>query len=176
MKFTATGLDGAYLLEWEPRSDERGFFAETRSNSAFATHGLNNNLTECSLSFNHRRGTLRGMHYQVAPSMQNKLVSCIRGRVFDAIVDLRPDSKTYLKSFGAELSLDNRQMLYVPQGVAHGFVTLEEQTIVQYQIGGDYAPEAARGVRWNDPSINIEWPLQPAVIADRDRDYEDFLP
>ncbi len=176
MIFAATGIDGAYLLEWEPISDERGFFAETRSDKGFAAHGLDNNLTECSLSFNHQRGTLRGMHYQAAPSAQNKLVSCIRGRVFDAIVDLRLDSKTYLKSFDAELSLENRQMLYVPQGVAHGFVTLEDETMLQYQIGGDYAPEAARGVRWNDPSVNIDWPVQPIVIADRDRDYEDFLP
>ena len=176
MKFLPTGIQGAYLIEWEPFDDARGYFARTRSNDAFSEHGLNNNLSECSVSFNKLRGTLRGMHYQAAPHEETKLVMCVGGLIFDAIVDLRPDSETYMKSFSAELSLTNRRMLYVPVGVAHGFITLEDSSYVQYQIGGDYQPDAARGVRWNDPKFAIDWPIQPVVLSDRDRDYEDYTP
>jgi len=176
VKFLPTDIQGAYLIEWEPFDDERGYFARTRSDDAFAEYGLNNNLSECSVSFNKLRGTLRGMHYQAAPHAETKLVMCIGGLIFDAIVDLRPDSDTYMKSFSAELSLANCRMLYVPAGVAHGFITLEDSSYVQYQIGGDYQPDAARGVRWNDPKFAIDWPLQPAVLSDRDRDYEDYTP
>lgn len=174
MNFVPTDIDGAYLIEWEAFDDERGYFARTRSNDEFAALGLNNDLSECSVSFNELRGTLRGMHYQAAPHEETKLVMCVGGLIFDAIVDLRPSSKTYLKTFASELSLANRRMLYVPAGVAHGFVTLEDASYVQYQIGGDYAPDAGRGVRWNDPVFGIEWPIKPAVISDRDRDYGDF--
>ena len=176
MKFLPTDIDGAYLIEWERLDDERGYFAPTRSNEEFAEFGLNNDLSEGSISFNLLRGTLRGMHYQAAPHEQSKLVMCMGGRIFDAIIDLRPDSDTYLNTFSAELSLANRQLLYVPAGIAHGFITLEDKSYVQYQIGGDYSPGAARGIRWNDPSFDIDWPLQPVVLSDRDRDYEDFTP
>jgi dTDP-4-dehydrorhamnose 3,5-epimerase len=176
VRFRPTDIQGAYLIEWEPFDDERGYFARTRSDDAFAEHGLNNELTECSLSFNSLRGTLRGMHYQAAPYEETKLVMCVGGLIFDAIVDLRPDSDTYMKSFSAELSLTNHRMLYVPAGVAHGFITLEDSSYVQYQIGGDYQPHAARGARWNDPKFAINWPIQPAVLSDRDRDYEDYTP
>jgi dTDP-4-dehydrorhamnose 3,5-epimerase len=176
MNFRPTLIDGAYIVEWESFDDKRGYFARTRSNEEFSALGLNNDLSECSVSFNSRLGTLRGMHYQAAPHEETKLVMCIGGLIFDALVDLRPDSETYLKTFGAELSLANRRMLYVPAGVAHGFISLEENSYVQYQIGGDYAPDAARGIRWNDPQFGIEWPMEPVVISDRDRDYEDYTP
>jgi dTDP-4-dehydrorhamnose 3,5-epimerase len=174
MIFHPTDIDGAYLIEWEPFDDERGYFARTRSDEEFAALGLNNDLSECSVSFNKLRGTLRGMHYQAAPHAETKLVMCVGGLVFDALVDLRPDSKTYLETCSAELSLANRRMLYVPAGVAHGFITLEDSSYVQYQIGGDYVPDAGRGVRWNDPAFDIDWPMQPVVLSDRDRDYGDY--
>ena len=174
MNFIPTDIDGAYLIEWEPNDDERGYFARTRSNEEFAVLGLNNELSECSVSFNNLRGTLRGMHYQASPHEETKVVMCVGGLIFDALVDLRPDSTTYLNTFSAELSLANRRMLYVPAGVAHGFITLEDSSYVHYQIGGDYVPDAARGVRWNDPAFGIQWPLQPIVVSDRDRDYPNY--
>jgi len=174
MKRLPTDIDGAFLIEWAPLDDERGYFARTRSDEEFVAFGLNNDLSECSLSFNAKRGTLRGMHYQTAPHQETKLVTCVGGLIFDALVDLRPDSMTYLKTFATELSLSNRRMLYVPAGVAHGFITLEDNSYVQYQIGGSYAPESGRGARWDDPQFNINWPIQPIVISDRDRDYEDY--
>jgi dTDP-4-dehydrorhamnose 3,5-epimerase len=174
MKFSPTDIEGAYLIEWETFDDERGYFARTRSDEEFGALGLNNNLSECSVSYNARRGTLRGMHYQAAPHEETKLVMCVGGAIFDALVDLRPDSPTYLQTCSAELSLENRHMLYVPAGVAHGFISLQDDSYVLYQIGGSYAPEAARGVRWNDPQFGIDWPMHPLVISDRDRDYEDY--
>jgi dTDP-4-dehydrorhamnose 3,5-epimerase len=171
MNFHPTDIDGAYLIEWEPFDDERGYFARTRSNEEFAALGLSNDLSECSVSFNKLRGTLRGMHYQAAPHEETKLVMCVGGLVFDALVDLRPNSKTYLNTCSAELSLANRRMLYVPAGVAHGFITLEDASYVQYQIGGDYVPDAGRGVRWNDPSIAVSWPESPVLISTRDAGY-----
>lgn len=176
MKFHPTGIDGAFRIEWEAIDDERGYFARMRSDEQFAAFGLNNNLSECSISYNERRGTLRGMHYQAAPHEETKLVMCIAGTVFDALVDLRSDSATYLKTCSAELSLTNRNMLYVPAGVAHGFITLDDKSYVQYQIGGNYVPDAARGVRWDDPSFDIAWPMSPLVISDRDRMYKDYQP
>ncbi|MCJ7592012.1 MAG: dTDP-4-dehydrorhamnose 3,5-epimerase family protein [Woeseiaceae bacterium] len=174
MKFHSTDIEGAYLIEWAPLTDQRGYFAEIRSDEEFSARGLNNKLSECSVSFNDFRGTLRGMHYQAAPHEQTKLIMCIGGLIFDVLVDLRPGSKTYLNTCSAELSLANHRMLYVPAGVAHGFITLEDKSYVQYQIGGDYVPDAARGVRWNDPRFGIEWPMSPIVISDRDRDYQDY--
>lgn len=176
MKFLPTDISGAYLIEWEPFDDARGYFARTRADGEFAEHGLNNDLSECSVSFNKLRGTLRGMHYQAAPHEETKLVMCVGGLIFDAIIDLRSESDTYMKSFSAELSLANRRMLYVPAGVAHGFITLEDLSYVQYQIGGSFAPDAARGVRWNDPKFAIDWPMQPIILSDRDRDYKDYTP
>ncbi len=175
MNFRATNIAGAYLVEWLPHTDERGYFARTRSGEAFTDIGLSNDLSECSVSFNERRGTLRGMHYQRAPHEETKLVMCIGGRIFDAIVDLRRDSETYLETFSTELSLSNRLMLYVPAGVAHGFLTLEDCSYVQYQIGGAYAPDAALGVRWDDPNLRINWPMPPIILSDRDRGYEDCV-
>lgn len=176
MKFFATGIEGAHLIELEPHVDERGFFARSWSREEFRSQGLNADLSECSLSFNRLRGTLRGMHYQVAPHEEAKVVMCVRGLIYDVIVDLRKSSDTHLKWFATELSLDNGQLLYVPEGVAHGFLTLENDSYVQYQIAASYAPEAARGVRWNDPLLKLEWPELPTVISERDRGFEDYRP
>ncbi len=176
MKFLATGIEGAHLIELEPHVDERGYLARSWSREEFRSRGLNTDLSECSLSCNRLRGTLRGLHYQAAPHEEAKLVMCVRGLVYDVIVDLRKDSDTHLKWFATELSLEHGRLLYVPEGVAHGFLTLEDDSYIHYQIAGRYAPEAARGARWNDPLLGIEWPQEPAVISDRDRGFEDYRP
>lgn len=176
MKFQSTSLAGAYLIEFEPAADERGFFAETQTAQQFTAHSLVTDLTECSISYNTHKATLRGMHYQVGPQQQTKLITCLRGAIHDTIIDLREDSPTYLESFSAELCLENRKLLYVPAGFAHGFLTLMDDCYVQYQISGEYAPDSGRGVRWNDPRFDLQWPMEPAVISDRDRTYDDFLP
>ena len=174
MKFLATGIAGAHLIELEPHVDERGYLARVWSHEEFRSRGLNTDLSECSLSFNRLRGTLRGMHYQVAPHEEAKLVMCVRGLVYDVIVDLRKDSDTHLEWFATELSLENGRLLYVPEGVAQGFLTLEDDSYIHYQTAGSYAPEAARVARWNDPLLCIEWPQAPAVISERDRGFEDY--
>lgn len=176
MKFLATGIEGAHLIELEPHADERGFFARSWSHEEFQSRGLNTDLSECSVSFNRLRGTLRGMHYQVAPHEEAKLVMCVRGLVYDVIVDLRKDSSTHLKWFATELSLENGRLLYIPEGVANGFLTLEDASYIHYQIAGSYAPEAARGARWNDPLLDIAWPEPPTVISERDCGFEDYRP
>ncbi len=176
MKFLATGIEGAHVIELEPHVDERGYLARSWSREEFRSRGLNTDLSECSLSCNRLRGTLRGLHYQAAPHEEAKLVMCVRGLVYDVIVDLRKDSDTHLIWFATELSLEHGRLLYVPEGVAHGFLTLEDDSYIHYQIAGRYAPEAARGARWNDPLLDIEWPQEPAVISDRDRGFEDYRP
>lgn len=175
MKFIETVLKGAFVIEPELIEDERGFFARTFCRREFEEHGLNPNLVQCSISFNHQRGTLRGMHYQVAPHAECKLVRCTRGAVYDMIVDLRRASSSYGRWFAVELSAENRLMLYVPEGVAHGFQTLSDESEVFYQISEFYHPECARGVRWDDPAFAIRWPLAPSVISGRDRRYSDFV-
>ena len=175
MKFIETALTGAFVLELEAVEDERGYFARTFCRDQFAAHGLKNEITQCSISYNIRRGTVRGMHYQVEPHAEVKLVQCVRGKIFDVIIDLRPESETYRRWVGEELSGDNRRLLYVPEGFAHGFQTLEDDTAVYYQISEAYAPQSARGVRWNDPAFGIKWPLIDPIISEKDRllpDYE----
>jgi dTDP-4-dehydrorhamnose 3,5-epimerase len=176
MRFTETGVAGAYLIEPEPVADERGFFARTWCREEFLANGLNPGLAQANISFNHRKGTLRGMHYQAAPHAEAKLVRCTRGAIFDVALDLRPGSPTYRRWFGAELSDANRSMLYVPEGCAHGFLTLADATEVAYQMSAPYAPAAARGVRWDDPAFGIEWPGEVAVINERDASYPDAGP
>lgn len=176
MKFLATKIEGAHLIELEPHEDERGSFARSWSHEEFRSRGLNTNLSECSLSFNRLRGTLRGMHYQIAPHEEAKLVMCVRGLIYDVIVDLRKGSDTHLEWFATELSLENGRLVYVPEGVAHGFLTLEDDSCVHYQIAGSYACEAARGARWDDPMLDIDWPEPPTVISERDRGFEDYRP
>jgi len=174
MIFTQTKLHGAFIMEPEKLEDDRGFFARSWCESEFKAHGLNPRLAQCSISFSKHKGTLRGMHYQTAPCEEAKLVRCTAGSIYDAIIDLRPESATFKKYFGLVLTPHNHKMLYVPEGFAHGFLTLEDNTEVFYQISEFYSPEHGRGVRWNDPAFSIEWPLLPHRISDRDRNYPAF--
>lgn len=176
MKFVATSLDGAHVVELEPHQDERGYFARTFCREEFARHGLKSEFAQCSVSLNRRRGTLRGMHYQIRPHQEAKLIRCSRGRMLDVIVDLRSESPSFKQWLAVELSADNGRMIYVPGGFAHGFLTLADDTEVVYQISEAHHPESARGFRWNDPAFGIAWPEPVQVISDRDRDYPDFRP
>lgn len=174
MKFLDTKLSGAFEIEIEPHYDERGFFARTWCHKEFEEHGLIGKAAQCSTSFNPRKGTLRGIHFQAEPHPETKLVRCTRGRIFDVAVDLRPASSTFGQWTGVVLSADNRKMFYIPAGCGHGLLTLEDETEVLYIISEDYYPELSRGVRWNDPAFAIEWPEQPILISDRDNSYPDF--
>ena len=174
--FEDTGLAGAWAIELERIADARGFFARVFCAREFAERGLATRFVQSSVSFNARAGTLRGMHFQLPPYRETKLVRCTAGAIWDAIVDLRADSPTRLRWFGTELSAANRRMLYIPAGFAHGFVTLEPESEVFYEMDEYYAPEAGRGVRWNDAAFGIRWPKSPEVIADRDASYPDFDP
>jgi dTDP-4-dehydrorhamnose 3,5-epimerase len=176
--FTETLLPGVFVVALEAIEDERGSFARTFSVADFTAQGLDPAVVQCSVSFNLRAGTLRGMHYQEAPHAESKLVRCTRGAIFDVAVDLRPDSPTYCGWFGIELTPGNGRMLYIPEGLAHGFQTLADETEVHYQISHEYVPSAAGGVRWNDPVFGIEWPRAQAdhTISERDRTYPDFTP
>lgn len=175
MIFQATELSGAYIVELERREDERGFFARTWCQAEFAAQGLASKLVQANLSFNHTAGTLRGMHYQRAPHAETKLVRCLRGAIYDVIIDLRPESPTYRQWFGVELTADNDRMLYVPEGFAHGFQTLEDRTEVAYQVSAFYTPGAEGGVRYDDPAFEIHWPRPVVVISDKDRAWPDFV-
>jgi dTDP-4-dehydrorhamnose 3,5-epimerase len=171
MRFTPLALAGAWLVEPEPRADERGFFARTRCAREFEEHGLSTTFVQESISFNDVAGTLRGMHYQLPPHDETKLVRCTAGSIYDVAVDVRPESPTRWRWHGEVLSAANRRALYIPQGYAHGFITLEDQTEVLYEISAYYEPGAARGIRWNDPLLSIAWPRQPARISERDASY-----
>ena len=164
MIFTELAVAGAYLIDLEPRSDDRGFFARAFCAHEFAEHGLKDTFVQANLSHNPHRGTLRGMHYQRAPHAEVKLVRCTRGALFDVVVDLRPDSPTYGRWAGAELSADNHRTLYVPEGCAHGFETLVDDTEAFYLVSAFYAPGAEGGMRWDDPQIAIDWPIAPPVL------------
>jgi dTDP-4-dehydrorhamnose 3,5-epimerase len=174
MIFHDTKMAGAYLIGINKLEDERGFFARTWCQREFEEHGLNPRLVQCNLSYNKLKGTLRGMHYQVAPDQEAKLVSCIRGAIYDVIIDMRPESATYKEYLAAVLSAEEHNMLYVPEGFAHGFLTLQDETTVFYQMSEFYAPGSARGVRWNDPAFGIQWPEAVQVISERDAHYPDF--
>ncbi len=174
MIFTETKLPGAYVIELEKRGDARGFFARAFCQHEFAANGLMTVVAQTNLSFSQSAGTLRGMHYQSAPYAEAKLVRCTRGSLYDVIIDLRPASATYRSWLGVELNTDNRRMLYVPEGFAHGFITLEDAVEVTYQVSQFYTPEAERGVRWDDPAFGIEWPLTPKVISDKDKRWPDY--
>lgn len=168
MQFLETRLAGVFVVQLEPRGDERGFFARSWCEREFAALGLNAQLVQCNISFNKVKGTLRGMHYQAAPHEEDKLVRCTRGALFDVAVDLRPDSPTFREWVGVELSGENRDALYIPKGFAHGFQTLEDNTEIFYQMSTFYEPGAGRGVRWDDPLLDITWPLPATVINQRD--------
>lgn len=168
MIFSETKIPGAFLIRPQLRPDERGFFARTYCVQEFAAHGINSRVVQCSVSSNRLRGTLRGMHFQVAPHQENKLVSCSQGSIYDVIIDLRRDSPAYRQWLAVTLTADNLDSLFVPAGCAHGFITLVDDTVVRYDISDFYAPEHARGVRFDDPAFAIEWPIAPAVISPRD--------
>ncbi len=174
MIFTETALKGVHIVDIERHEDERGFFARSWCAREFEARGLDPRIAQCSLSFNVRKGTLRGMHYQVKPFEEAKLVRCTRGSLCDVVVDLRPESPTYAKHLSVILTAENRRTLYVPEGFAHGFLTLEDATEVFYQISEFYSPESQRGFRWNDPAFGIVWLGDARVISERDRTYPDF--
>ncbi|MGI0483655.1 dTDP-4-dehydrorhamnose 3,5-epimerase [Geminocystis sp. CENA526] len=175
MKFIETPLKGSYIIEIEHISDHRGFFARSWCEKEFRDHGLNPNLVQCNISFNAKKGTLRGMHYQIKPHEEAKLVRCTNGAIYDVIIDIRPQSSTFKQWFGVELTAKNYKMLYIPEGFAHGFETLEDDTEVFYQMSEFYHSECARGVRWNDPSFHIEWLLtENLIISEKDQNYPYF--
>jgi len=171
MIFTACDLAGAYVVDVERQADERGFFARTHCAREFAAIGFTAGFSQCSISYNARRGTLRGMHYQAEPHAEDKLVRCTAGAIFDAIIDIRPDSATYRRWFGMELTAANRRALFVPRGFAHGFISLTDDAEVLYMISTEHVPAAARGLRWDDAAVGIEWPLRPVVMSARDAAY-----
>jgi len=175
MIFAETRLPGAFVIDVEKHEDRRGFFARVFCEREFRERELNGTFVQCNISFNGRKGTLRGMHYQAAPLEEAKLVRCTRGAIFDAIIDLRPASSTFTQYFSVVLSAENRRSLYIPEGFAHGFQTLEDDTEVFYQMSQFYAPECARGVRWNDPAFGIAWPEGERIIIERDQSYPDFV-
>jgi len=172
--FAETRLQGVYIIDIEQIKDERGFFARSFCQSEFAECGLKMNVAQCNVSFNKRKGTLRGMHFQISPKAEAKLVRCTRGRIYDVVIDLRPASPTYCQWEAVELSADNYRALYIPEECAHGFQTLEDGSEVFYQMYEFYAPEYARGVRWDDPSFGIIWPLPDPIISERDRTYPPY--
>ncbi len=174
MIFTETEHKGAYLIDLTPHRYERGFFARSWCQREFREHGLNSSLVQCNISYNIKKGTLRGMHLQLSPFAEAKLVRCSRGRIYDVIIDLRKDSATYLRWLGVELNADNYKALFIPEGFAHGFQTMQDDTEVFYQMSEFYSPECSRGVRWNDRAFTIKWPLPVSVISEKDASLPDF--
>lgn len=175
MFFQGTKLKGSYIILPEKREDERGFFARTWCQKEFEAHGLVSRVAQTNVCFSKSRGTLRGMHYQVAPCEETKLVRCTRGAIYDVVIDLRPQSPTFKQWMGVELTAGNYKMLYVPENFAHGYQTLEDNTEVIYLVSQFYSAESERGVRYNDPAFGIDWPLEVQVISDKDESWPDFL-
>lgn len=175
MIFIESKLKGAFIIEPEKSEDERGFFARTFCQKEFEDHGLNTKVAQCNISFNRKKGTLRGMHYQITPHEEAKLVRCTSGAIYDVIIDLRQTSPTFGRWMTAELTAKNHKMIYAPEGFAHGFQTLEDNTEVFYQMSEFYYPEYARGVRWDDPKFGIKWPRDDRIISKNDQKYKDFL-
>ena len=176
MLFHDTPLHGARLVELERRGDDRGFFARLYCEQEFEKAGLVSRFVQVNNSLTSKKGTLRGMHYQLAPASEVKLVRCVRGALYDVILDLRPDSPTFGKSFGAELTSDNRLMMYVPRGFAHAILTLKHDTEALYLVSAFYSPQNERGVRWDDPNFCVDWPIAPIEISEKDRNWPDFDP
>lgn len=174
--FLPTSLAGAFILELDRRNDDRGYFARTWCQREFEEQGLNSSLVQCSVSHSLRRQTLRGMHWQASPHGEVKIVRCTRGAIWDVIIDLRPESLTYMSHLGVELTAESGRALYVPEGVAHGFVTLVDGSEVFYQMSKFHEPAFARGVRWNDPAFAIEWPVSAPILHPRDAAYPDYVP
>lgn len=176
MKFTETKLNGAFIITPDSIEDDRGFFARVFCRHEFEEHGLNYDMVQCNISFNRNKGTLRGMHYQTAPHSEVKLIRCTAGSIYDVIIDLRPESGTFKQWIAAELSEQKHQMLYVPEGFAHGYQTLEDETEVFYQVSAFYKQASERGVRWNDPAFGIKWPLPVTSVSIKDLSHPDLEP
>lgn len=174
MNFKQLNLKGAYLITPQRYIDERGFFARVWCKDEFSKHGLEPVIEQCSISFNPRKGTLRGMHYQIPPHEETKLVRCTMGSIYDVIVDLRSDSKTYMNWIGIDLTSSNRNMLYIPKGFAHGFCTMEDNSEILYQMSDKYVPDSAKGFRWNDPAFGIKWPNLNFTLSERDANFTDY--
>jgi len=174
VNFTPTPLDGAFIIENKKDEDERGFFLRFWDANEFSKSGLNPNLAQCNTSYTKIKGTIRGLHYQISPHEESKLIWCIKGEIFDVIVDLRPESKTFKKWFSIQLTSDNYKMLYVPEGFANGFQSLKDEVKIFYQNSQYYASESERGIRWNDPTFNINWPLKPTLISKKDKSWKNF--
>jgi len=176
MKFIETPLKGVFVIELEKRGDDRGFFARLFCENEFAQHGLNPKIVQMNNSLSAQRGTLRGIHYQLAPKAEDKTLRCVRGALFDVVIDLRQNSPTFLKHFAVELTAEKRKMIHVPQGCANSFMTLAEDTEIFYFTSEFYSPQHERGIRYNDPALGIKWPMAPAVISDKDKNHPDFKP
>lgn len=175
MKFEETAIPGVWLVDLERREDDRGFFARTFCEREFADRGLMTRFVQCNLSSNRKRGTLRGMHLQNEPKPEVKLVRCVRGSIYDVVIDLRPESPSYCQWVGVELSAANARALYIPAGIAHGFQTLEDNTELYYHMGEFYEPSLAAGVRWDDPAFRLKWPLADPILSEKDAAYPDFV-
>jgi len=176
MKFTETPLKGVFVIELEKRGDERGFFARLFCEREFHQHGLSPRIVQMNNSLTGQRGTLRGIHYQLAPKAEDKTFRCVRGALFNVVIDLRPHSATFLKHFAVELTAENRKMIHVPQGCANSFMTIADDTEIFYFTSEFYSPEHERGIRYNDPALGIKWPMAPTVISDKDKAHPDFKP
>lgn len=174
MRFNPAPIEGVFVIELEKIGDDRGFFARTFCSEEFKKMGIEHAFVQVNNSLSAEKGTLRGMHYQLPPYEETKLVRCIRGRLYDVVLDLREGSPTFGKHFGTELTAENRKMMVVPRGCAHGFITLEASSEVFYMVSSPYNKELERGVRWNDPAFNIEWPIEPSVISARDQSHPNF--
>jgi dTDP-4-dehydrorhamnose 3,5-epimerase len=174
VKIFSAPIPDIKIIELDKLEDERGYFARTWCQRELAEEGVTMDIAQCNLSYNEKAGTMRGMHYQIPPHAEMKIVSCIRGRIFDVAIDLRPDSSTYTQYFGIELSAENKKQLLIPQGFAHGFLTLVDQTEIYYLMSAFYHPEASRGLRWNDPSFAVNWPANVVHVKQRDNTYPDF--
>ena len=175
MKFTESRIPGAWIIDVTPIHDDRGLFAMTWRPDEFITRGMDPSLAQCNLAFSRKKGTLRGMHFQTAPHAQAKVIRCTRGALLDVIVDLRPESQTYCQWEAVELTADNRRMLYMPEGMAHGYLTLTDDAEAYYHASSPWVPAAESGVRWNDPAFGIDWPSEPVVIAAKDAGWPDYL-
>lgn len=176
MIFTETKLSGAFLVEVKKIEDDRGFFGRAWCRKEFEDHGLNGNVVQLNTSFSRYKGTIRGMHYQVDPYQETKFIRCTRGSIFDVMIDLRPESPTFLQWVGNVLSADNYTMAYVPENFAHGFITLEDNTEVYYPVTQFYTPGAERGFRFNDPTFKVDWPVEAVHVSDKDMGHADFDP
>lgn len=174
MRFTETPLPGAYVIDLEKIGDERGFFSRIFCSENYEKRGLDSRFVQVNNSYNALRGTFRGLHYQVAPALETKLIRCVRGSLYDLILDIRPDSPTFGQTFGTTLTEENRTMMYVPKGCAHGFITLEDDTEALYFVSEYYNKKLERGIRWDDPNFKIQWPLEPLILSERDQNHPNY--